>query len=174
MTVPIRPRNLAEVQSARGTVLQREYLLPLAKPPEAERRPELSTAELAFRIFATLRAHPHINNVLTHISRAKWVEVEQSLNRILDLAVTSDGLSPLERNIIDLMVAERGITGKILKPYFHAALHRVLEPYRAGRLIRHIEALFLELEWKAQHPAPPALAPSEPSQESGHARAELQ
>ena len=84
--------------------------------------PEASTAELAFRIFAAFRAHPHINNVLTHISRAKWAEVEKSLNRILDLATTSDGLSPLEENIIELMVGERGITGKILKPYFHGRL----------------------------------------------------
>ena len=103
-------------------------------------------ARLAFRIFAAFRAHPHINNVLTHISRAKLVEVEQSLNRILDPATTSDSLSPLEQNIVDLMCAKRGITGKILKPYFQAALHRLLEPHHAERLIRHIDALFIELE----------------------------
>lgn len=39
----------------------------------------------------------------------------------LEPTITSDGLSPLEQNIIELMCAERGITGKILKPYFHAA-----------------------------------------------------
>src|SRR5215468_9283749 len=79
-------------------------------------RVQFSTAELAFRTFAAFRAHPHINNVLTHISRANWIEVEKSLNRILDLSTTTDGLSPLEENIIELMVSERGITGKILKP----------------------------------------------------------
>lgn len=35
-------------------------------------RPNFSAAELAFRIYAVFRAHPHICNVLTHISRAKW------------------------------------------------------------------------------------------------------
>ncbi len=170
MTIPLRLGNRAEGQPARGPIL-REYLLPLAELPQSEGRAEVSTSELAFRIFATFRAHPHINNVLTHISRARWVEVEQSLNRILDLSATSDGFSPLEENIIDLMVGERGITGKILKPYFQAALHRILEPSRAEGVIRHVNALYLELEWKVQHP-PPAPVQNEPSEEPDHVRAE--
>lgn len=172
MTIPLRPANTAEVQPARDAVL-RDYLLPITELPKSKVRPALSTGELAFRIFAALRAHPHINNVLTHVSRAKWVEVERSLSRILDVSTTSDGLSPLEENIIDLMVGERGITGKILKPYFQAALHRLVEPSRAERLIRHINALYLELEWKVQHP-PPAQLPSEPLEEQDHVRAEPQ
>jgi hypothetical protein len=128
------------------------------------------TAELAFRIFAAFRAHPHINNVLTHISRAKWAELEKSLNRILDLATTSDGLSSLEKNIIELMVGERGITGKVLKPYFLATLHRILEPSHAQRLIRHVDTLYLELEWKAQHP--PATAQITRSKEPDHVKGE--
>jgi hypothetical protein len=125
----------------------------------------LSTAELAFRIFALFRGHPHISNVLTHISRSNWSQLERELNIILDPTTTTGGLSSLARNIIDLMCAERGVTGKILKPYFHAALHRLLAPVEAERLIRHIEALFLELEWKADHAA---LAIS--SKEAGHDR----
>jgi hypothetical protein len=173
MTIPLRLGDRSEVQPAREALL-REYLLPAAELPKSEVRPELSTAELAFRVLAAFRAHPHINNVLTHISRAKWVEVEHALNRILGLSTTGDGLSPLEENIIDLMVGERGITGKILKPYFQAALHRTLEPSRAERLILHINALYLELEWKVQHPPPPSIFTSEPTQESGHARSEPQ
>lgn len=126
-------------------------------------RVQLSTAELAFRIFAAFRAHPHINNVLTHISRANWAQVERALNSILDAATVGEELSPLAQNIVDLMCAERGITGKILKPYFHATLDRLLEPDRAERLIRHIEALFIEIEWKAEHPPP---ASNEPSKET--------
>lgn len=169
MTIPVRLENRAEAQLVRGATF-REYLRLEAQPSGSE-SPELSTAELAFRIFAAFRAHPHINNALTHISRARWIEVEKSLNRILDLSTTGDGLSPLEENIIDLMVGERGATGRILKPYFHAALHRILESSRAERLIRHVNALYLELEWKVQHP-PPAPPPNEPSEESGHARGE--
>jgi len=146
MTIPLRLESRAEAQPARGTILQ-EYLLGDSKLPEM--------AELAFRIFAAFRAHPHVNNVLTHISRAKWAELEKSLNHILDLATISDDLSPLEENIVELMVGERGITGKILKPYFLATLHRILEPSHAQRLIRHIDVLYLELEWKARHPATP-------------------
>ncbi len=166
MTIPFRLENRAEVQPAPDAIL-REYSLPDTELPESQARPQLSTAELAFRVFAAFRAHPHINNVLTHISRAKWVEVEKSLNRILDLATTSDGLSTLEENIIELMVGERGVTGKILKPYVLAALHRILQPSHAERLIRHINALYLELEWKVQHPVAAPL-PSEPSEEPGH------
>lgn len=115
---------------------------------------ELSTADLAFRVFAAFRAHPHICNVLTHISRSSWTHVESALNAILDPATASDGLSPLAHNLLDLMCAERGITGKILKPYFHAVLHRQLGPIAAEGLIRHIEALFTDLERKAEQPAP--------------------
>lgn len=178
MTIPLRLGNRAAAQPVRGAIL-RKHFLPEAEPPKSKGHLELSTAEFAFRIFAAFRAHPHINNVLTHISRAKWAEVEQSLNRILDLSTTGDGLSPLEENIIELMVGERGITGKILKPYFQAALHGLLEPSRAERLIRHVNALYLELECKLQHPppAPPQSETSnqsETSEQSGHAGSEPQ
>ncbi|WP_245471785.1 MULTISPECIES: DUF2249 domain-containing protein [Bradyrhizobium] len=130
----------------------------------AKTRIALSTAELSFRIFAIFRAHPHINNVLTHISRADWAQVERALNSILDPAAATGQLSPLAQNIIDLMCAERGITGKILKPCFHAALGKLLEPKRAERLIEHIEALYRDLERRAEQPAPASHElPKEPS-----------
>ncbi len=162
MTIPLQMDDWAEAEPARGAIL-REFMLPAAESRSKDRL-ELSTAELAFRIFAAFRAHPHINNVLTHISRAKWREVEQALNRVFDLSMTSDGLSPLEENMVELMVGERGITGKILKPYFQVALRRMLEPSGAERLIRHITAVYLELEWKVQHPTPAPLR-SEPAQD---------
>jgi hypothetical protein len=161
MTIPLRLKIGAEAQPARALILQ-ECMLVESEFPE--------TAELAFRIFAAFRAHPHINNVFTHISRAKWAEVEKSLNHILDLATTSDGLSLLEENIIELIAGERGITGKILKPYFMAILRRILELNHAQRLMRHIDALYLELEWKARHPrAPVEIAHSK---EPDHVRGE--
>lgn len=170
MTIPLRLGNRAEVHPAQAATF-RGCLLPTTEPTQSRGRLELSTSELAFRIFAAFRAHAHINNVLTHISRAKWSEAEQSLNRILDLSTTSDGLSPLEENIIDLMVGERGITGKILKPYFLAVLHRIVEPNRAERLISHVTALYLELEWRVQRPTAAPLR-SEPSEERDHVRGE--
>lgn len=161
MTVAVR----LDARATKSKALYAEPALGAALLPISEAGSRLPTAELAFRIIAAFRAHPHINNVLTHISRAKWADVERAIEAILDSATTSDGLSPLARNIVDLMCAERGVTGRILKPYFHSTLHRVLEPMRAERLIRHIQALHLELEWQAGQPAP---APSEPSKEAGH------
>jgi hypothetical protein len=170
MTIPFRLGDQAVVQPAQGPTFH-ECALPNAEIANSECRLEFSTAELAFRIFVAFRAHPHINNVLTHISRARWAEVEKSLNRILDLATTSDGISPLEENIIELMVGERGITGRILKPYFLAALSRILGPAQAERLTRHINTLYLELEWKVQHHSPAPLQ-SEPSKEPDDAGSE--
>ena len=53
---------------------------------------------------------------------------------------------------------------------FPAILFRLLERIRAERLISRAEALFLELESKTQHPAPPP-APVEPSREDVKRRA---
>jgi hypothetical protein len=128
---------------------------------EMRPRPQLSTAELAYRIFASFRAHPHINNVLTHIARANWILVEHALNTILDPTTTSGGLSPLAQNIIDLMCAERGITGKILKPHFHVALYGLLGPNDAKLLIHHIEALFSRAKMERRSPRA-AASPSAP------------
>ena len=163
MNVPLRTRDRAQVQPARGLAFQ-EYWMPDAEIPESEGRAELTTAELAFRIAAAFRAHPHINNVLTHISRAKWADVEKSLNRILDVATTGDDLSSLDENIIELMV---------LKPYLLAGLRRIVGPTHAERLTRHVSALYLELEWKMQHPSP-APPQSTPSKEPNDVRDELQ
>jgi hypothetical protein len=168
MTMLVQLESLVESRPARSAVHRREYKLPAAPPPEAARHPELTGTEIAFRIFATFRAHPHISNVLTHISRADWPGVERALNRILDLATTGEDFSPLEHNIIDLMCAERGVTGKILRPYFHAVLHKLLPRNRAERLIGHVDALFAEIEWRTLHPAAPV--PNVSAPESDHDR----
>jgi len=97
MTIAVRPESRAEIRAAWDAVLDTEHLLPAMKASERESGLPLSTAELAFRIFAAFRAHPHINNVLTHISSAKLVEVEKSLNRILDLSTASIACHRLRR-----------------------------------------------------------------------------
>jgi uncharacterized protein (DUF2249 family) len=151
-----------ELHTPTGAIFPCEFPPETPEPHSVAARPELSIGELAFRVRVAFRVHPHLSNVLTHISGASWAKVEQSLNVIFDLATTSGSLSSLDQNIIDLMSADLGITGRIMKPYFHAVLRRVLEPDHAQRLIRHIDALSLELEWKAQHPTPAAPTPSEP------------
>lgn len=153
MTIPVRMEIQSTSHPIRDSIVSHMLPAPIATKRQLGMPTELSTADLAFRIFAAFRAHPHISNVLTHISRASWSGVESALNAILDPATTGDGLSPLAHNLLDLMCAERGITGKILKPYFHAVLQRLLGPTGAEGLIRHIDALFADIERKAEQPA---------------------
>lgn len=150
MTVPAR----LEIRDARPVPAAFLGVRPSAEAPGNRiptTRAGLSTADLSFRVFAAFRAHPHINNVLTHISHSNWPQVERDLNVILDTSGSGE-LSPLAQNIVDLMCAERGITGRILKPYFRGVLSRLVEPHVAERLIRHIGALFAEIERKAKEP----------------------
>lgn len=167
----IASKERSERHFAPGTTSYRKVTSGTVKSsPSCGGKAPLSTEQLAFSIFAAFRAHPHINNVLTHISRADWARVEQALNSIMDLTANSNNLPPLEQNIIDLMCADRGITGRLLKPYFHAALYRLVGPKVAERIIHHVETQFVEIERMAQQPKPAAPPQSDPlSPESGHA-----
>jgi len=107
---------------------------------------EIAVGDLVFLVVAAFRRHPHISNVLTHISGANWERVEQALRAILDPLAASRELSPLARNIVDLMCADRGVTGRILKPYFRDFLARILSPCLAALLTDHVSFLFLEFE----------------------------
>ncbi len=104
---------------------------------------EISLDELAFRARAAFRSHPHVNNVVTHISGGDWKRVEATLRAIFDPIAERAGLSALARNILDLLCAERGVTGRILKPYFRAFLHQLLEPELAAGLISRLAALHI-------------------------------
>jgi hypothetical protein len=107
---------------------------------------EIAVGDLAFLVVAAFRRQPHISNVLTHISGANWGRVEQALRAILNPFTAGRDLTPLARNIVDLMCADRGVTGRILKPYFRGLLARILSPYLAALLIDHVSLLFLEIE----------------------------
>ncbi len=128
-----------------------ESSAPLAFSTEGPREARGENSEMAiddfvFAVVAAFRRHPHINNVLTHISGASWERVEKALRVILDPLAGSRDLSPLARNIVDLMCADRGVTGRILKPYFRDLLAAVLSPRLAARLTAHVTCLFLESE----------------------------
>jgi hypothetical protein len=121
------------------------------KPPEpatgiSHDDREIAVGDLAFLVVAALRRQPHISNVLTHISGANWPRVEQALCAILDPLTASGDLCPLARNIVDLMCADRGVTGRIMKPYFRDLLARILSPHLAALLTDHVSLLFLEFE----------------------------
>lgn len=111
---------------------------------------ELGRREVVETIVAALRYHPHVNNVLTHVSAGQWTRVGEALSVILDRQATADDLSPLARNVVDLLCAERGVTGRILKPYFRDVLARLL-PGEAGLSLRnHIAGLCLEIRTPGQ------------------------
>jgi hypothetical protein len=103
-------------------------------------------ADLPSFVAAALRNHRHIGNVLTHISGVSWKRVEEALRAILDPHADSIGLTPLARNIVELMCADRGVTGRILKPYYQGLLIGALGEDVAGRVIANVMALFTEFD----------------------------
>jgi hypothetical protein len=120
------------------------------QPQGQQERPEIALDDLVFFVVAAFRGHPHINNVLTHISGASWSQVEQALRVILDPCTGSHDLSPLARNIVELMCADRGVTGRVLKPFYRERLVTLLGDRVASRLIAHVTCLFLEYEVAAR------------------------
>ena len=89
---------------------------------EAERLPSLD--DLVFSLAAAFRQHPHISNVLTHISSSNWGKVEQALRSILDPRAGSCDLSPLAQNIIRTHVC---------RPWRHRADHEAVFSPPVGR-----------------------------------------
>lgn len=97
--------------------------------------------DLAFSLVAMLHRHPHLSSVLTHISRSNWPRIEHTLRVILDPATQPRDLTPLARNMLDLMVAERGVTGRIFRPYLRALLVALVGPNKAETVLSHIHRL---------------------------------
>lgn len=121
---------------------------------------DIDLDDLVFRVVAAFRRHPHVNNVLTHIARADWRAVEQAVRAILDPCSLARDLSPLACNIVDLMCADRGVTGRILKPYYQELLRIVLGEPVAARFIAHVGCLYLDCEAaRAAVAAKPTSAP---------------
>lgn len=77
-----------------------------------------SSAQFVRTLVTRLRKHPHLNNVLTHIARGRWDRIEAALMTIFSAPNSPASLSPLARNLVDLLWAERGVTGRIAKPFF--------------------------------------------------------
>lgn len=107
---------------------------------------EFDLDQLVFSCVSAFRDHSHLSNVLTHISRGNWRDVEQALRSIFDSRIENRGLSPLARNLVELMCADRGVTGRIMKPYFRNLLASELQPAQARYLNARVTTRFLELE----------------------------
>ncbi|HET7412470.1 MAG TPA: hypothetical protein VFJ18_07380 [Pararhizobium sp.] len=114
----------------------------------------LSPPEFASFVATAFRNHQHLGNVLTHVSGGNWKRVEEALRAILDPHVDGRSLTPLARNIVELMCADRGVTGRILKPYYQGLLIGVLGETVARRVIDNVMCLFIDFETRARGTAP--------------------
>jgi hypothetical protein len=113
--------------------------------PATPRPPRLEAAEaraLARELVVTFRRHPHINNVLTHVALGRWERVEDALTVILAAPADAATLSPLARNLLDLLWGEAGVTGRILKPLFLDRCRRALPPARGEACVHGVAALY--------------------------------
>ncbi len=105
---------------------------------------EMPASKLAAVVVAHFRAHSHICNVMTHISGARWDKVEEAIGVILDPCAGKLQMTPLAENIVDLLCAERGVTGRIAKPYFEALLIRLLPADVAARTSARVASRHIE------------------------------
>lgn len=117
----------------------------------------IDAADLALTLVVNFRAHPHICNVMTHVSDGNWTTVEKALEAILDLKRADTKLSRLAENIVELACAERGVTGRILKPFLAQLLAATLPAESARAVLAHVEALFIRISEPQAVPAPAAL-----------------
>ena len=101
---------------------------------------------LVKNIVAAFRSHGHICNVMTHISGTQWDQVENALRVILDPRTERQALNSLAENIVDLLCANRGVTGRIVKPYFESLLAKMLPSDVATWICIHVGYLFDDLE----------------------------
>ncbi len=120
---------------------------------------EFDLSDLVYTVVVMFRSHPHINNVLTHLCGGRWERIGQALCVILNPLATLNDLSPLAQNVVELMCAERGITGRVLKPYFHTLLAKVLPPRIAAYLRAHVLRLLHEMEMRDEHHSQGAAEP---------------
>ena len=128
-----RGRGRAEVRAWPGRVIDETPDAPDGAVSRVKGG-ETDYDELVWTLMAAFRWHPHVNNVLTHVCGSQWTKVEQALRAIVDPRTTRADLSSLARNIVELMWAERGVTGRILKPYLREVLVRNLTRQAARRL----------------------------------------
>jgi hypothetical protein len=138
--------------------------LPLMREP-AGSDDAFSPREIAAFVAMSFRNHGHLGNVLTHISAGNWKRVEEALCAILDPYANSSSLTPLACNIVELMCADGGVTGRILKPFYQQLLIGALGEDVARCVINNVTALFTELEVRARNSVRGRLAPAVQSSE---------
>jgi hypothetical protein len=113
--------------------------------------------EIAGTLTAAFRRHPHVGNVLTHLCGSQWRKIEEALRSIADPAVQWADLSPLSQNLVELMWAEHGVTGRILKPYLREFVARRFPQRTSDRFLCRLADLYPLQETNSppcgEHPA---------------------
>jgi hypothetical protein len=84
-----------------------------------------ASIDLAFTLVSLLRADGYLCNVLTHVSSDDWRAVERAINAILEPRTPPRRLSNIPRNLLELLCDDRGIAGRIMRPFFFAAVAQV-------------------------------------------------
>lgn len=125
----------------------------------AETEADVGLDDLVAVTITAFRGHGHIGNVMTHICDGRWDRLATALRAILDPRARAAELNPLAVNLVDLLCAERGVTGRILKPRFEAHLARLLPAKAARRLIAHVACLAADRQARSQ--TRPSKAPPE-------------
>lgn len=89
---------------------------------------------LAETLSGAFRRHPHLGNVLTHISSARWARVDEALLPLLNPYRDSFEVSPLTQNLLELICDNRGTTGRIMQPFFRAFLAKHVTSDKAEQI----------------------------------------
>ena len=136
-----RCKGLAREERDRSLRRQRQLLA-----AASNKTVNIDLDNLVKDIVAAFRSHGHICNVMTHISDTQWAQVENALRVILDPRTGWQALNPLAENIVDLLCADRGVTGRIVKSYFKSLLGKMFPSDVVTRICIRVACLFDELE----------------------------
>lgn len=82
---------------------------------------------LAENLSATIRQHPHLGNVVTHISSGRWARVDEALLPLFTPSENFLTVDPLTNNILRLICDNQGTTGRIMQPFFKDFLAHTLK-----------------------------------------------
>lgn len=99
------------------------------------------TSLLVEDFVGALRWHPHLGNVLTHISSRNWRRVEESFAIFFDPTADASALTPLSQNLLELICDNAGTTGRIMQPFLLSFLARYLNGEDAACIQERIRRL---------------------------------
>jgi hypothetical protein len=113
---------------------------------------------LIFALIARLRGHGHLCNVLTHVGLGNWRAIEQAIVSILRPRARANEMNAIARNIVELLIDSRGVTGPIMRSVFFDAVAGEAGTERSRQLKRKIARLRERMKREAHRQAERARA----------------